>query len=682
VVDAGGPDDVPGVQDLGPADTGVVDSGPADTGLDDAGAVDTGTVDTGAVDGGPLDTGAVDAGPPDTEPLDTGAVDSGPPDTGSVDTGPEVGADTGPDVGTCPEGRVLCDGQCVALATDIAHCGGCNTACPTPANGQATCSSGVCGLACATGFADCDGMASNGCEVDTRTTSAHCGACGMACTGGSNASAVCTAGTCGLTCTAGFGDCDTMPGTGCETDTRTSVAHCGACGMACTGGANATATCAAGRCELACGTGFGNCDAMAANGCETDLRTSAQHCGACGMACATGQVCRANACVTPRTAAIAFMPAAGVVHFYSATANEVRVTLVADGGQSTTLTPVAFARDGSASLTVNGTGTLRMEGNAPFVAWLHDSSNTDHLEAAGTLDGAPLGNELYAYARSAVTVLTGGTAPSSVRVQRVLTGGAVEEIGTWSTPTAGTQRFFPVASTAGVYRITAVGAPVTAFGAALQETYNHAAYVPAESGGWVGTRFRYAEPTGANGQRRLVVQSIGASGSVTFTVNGMDTVQGLNAPLGLNAQLVAAETLITATTSTPSIAWLEAEPGNGTCDGTLSDADFVPSVGGGTYGTEWAFRTMIAPNAGCLTDRRPDIDVLAHTDGTLVEAFDFGQTTPFARQTLLRGQRLRVATDTTPNRPLRITTSEPALVQQSHANFDFLLRVPSITVFN
>jgi hypothetical protein len=44
------------------------------------------------------------------------------------------------------------------------------------------CADGACvGTACGQGLADCDGMASNACEVDTRTSSQHCGACGNAC---------------------------------------------------------------------------------------------------------------------------------------------------------------------------------------------------------------------------------------------------------------------------------------------------------------------------------------------------------------------------------------------------------------------------------------------------------------------------------------------------------------------
>lgn len=54
------------------------------------------------------------------------------------------------------------------------------------------CESGVCGLRCDAGFGNCDAQVSNGCEVNTTSSNAHCGACGNACTTGSR----CVAGVC------------------------------------------------------------------------------------------------------------------------------------------------------------------------------------------------------------------------------------------------------------------------------------------------------------------------------------------------------------------------------------------------------------------------------------------------------------------------------------------------------
>jgi hypothetical protein len=248
----------------------------------------------------------------------------------------------------CPNGGACCQGACVDVQSNPAACGACDRVCVAP-NATPACTSGSCAVgACAPPFGDCDGMAANGCEVDTATSLAHCGACGSACAPRSNATASCEMGACRYACVAPFADCDGDPNNGCEADTRVSAAHCGACGRACryanaagvcsasacglgacnAGFANcngnaadgcevntaadpsncgacanecpaprAVASCAAGRCGIeSCESGFGNCDAMAANGCEVDLRSAIANCGACGATCAAGQVCASGAC--------------------------------------------------------------------------------------------------------------------------------------------------------------------------------------------------------------------------------------------------------------------------------------------------------------------------------------------------------------------------------------------------
>ncbi|MDB4932297.1 MAG: uncharacterized protein JWM10_4781, partial [Myxococcaceae bacterium] len=112
----------------------------------------------------------------------------------------------------------------------------------------------------------------------------HCGGCGRACPS-NNTVSTCVASACVIgACAAGYGDCDGVGATGCETPLGTSLAHCGACGRACTTGPNATPACAAGACAAVCASNYGDCDANVANGCETDLRTSPTNCGACGRA--------------------------------------------------------------------------------------------------------------------------------------------------------------------------------------------------------------------------------------------------------------------------------------------------------------------------------------------------------------------------------------------------------------
>jgi len=260
-------------------------------------------------------------------------------------------------VGLCTAGFADCDAsptngcEVNTRGTDVANCGACGRGC-TFANAAATCEAGTCRMgACMMGFADCDGNAANGCEVNLATDNAHCGACSTpsqsrACTAGQ----VCSAGACGTTCggsttncggdcvnttvdpahcgacdnrcalanasvsacaggrcvvggcTEGFADCDANAANGCETSVRgTDITNCGGCGLRCAF-ANAAATCSNGTCTLGtCAMGFANCDGNAANGCEVNLATDSAHCGACSVqgqsrACVAGQVCAAGVC--------------------------------------------------------------------------------------------------------------------------------------------------------------------------------------------------------------------------------------------------------------------------------------------------------------------------------------------------------------------------------------------------
>jgi len=182
----------------------------------------------------------------------------------------------------CPAGRTCCGNGCVDTASNTAHCGACDRACNVP-GASASCVAGACAVAaCTAGLGDCDATPGNGCETDTRTAVAHCGRCGNACPTRANAAATCAAGACGFTCNAGFADCDLDATNGCEVDLATSAAHCGMCGNACMA-AGGRAACVMGACAVgSCDPGRGDCDLNATNGCETSTQTTLAHCGRCG----------------------------------------------------------------------------------------------------------------------------------------------------------------------------------------------------------------------------------------------------------------------------------------------------------------------------------------------------------------------------------------------------------------
>ncbi len=196
----------------------------------------------------------------------------------------------------CGAGTTYCAGRCVNLTSDPAHCSACGMACPPRANATPVCRASACGFTCNTGFADCDGNPANGCETNLNTTVASCGACGNACML-ANATPSCVAGACAVaSCTTGFGNCDGVAANGCETNTTTSTTHCNACGNACTV-ANGTPGCRTGCAVAACNAGYGDCDGAYANGCEAVLATDNANCGACGTVCGSGTTCTASRCV-------------------------------------------------------------------------------------------------------------------------------------------------------------------------------------------------------------------------------------------------------------------------------------------------------------------------------------------------------------------------------------------------
>lgn len=85
-----------------------------------------------------------------------------------------------------------------------------------------------------TGFSDCDRVLSNGCEADL-TAPATCGSCNLDCTKLPNvAAANCTLGVCSVfSCVDLFKNCNGLTSDGCEVNTGTNILHCGACNSPC-----------------------------------------------------------------------------------------------------------------------------------------------------------------------------------------------------------------------------------------------------------------------------------------------------------------------------------------------------------------------------------------------------------------------------------------------------------------
>jgi Stigma-specific protein, Stig1 len=276
------------------------------------------------------------------EPADCADLGSDHDNCGACgnDCGPLV-CDRGVCADICSAGLENCAGSCVDLGTSVAHCGACGSGCALP-NAIPSCVGGACDVdECWTGSADCDGIASNGCEADVEADPSNCGACGEVCQSGEHASPACGSAKCSVMCDAGFADCDGVADNGCETSLFNDSANCGACGNDCGGyvcvaGAcgseclggltscegtctdiqsdpancggcgsvcdlsGAEATCVGGSCKIAsCDAGFDDCDGSVANGCETPVSNDEENCGSCGNSCAYGIECTGGACSSP-----------------------------------------------------------------------------------------------------------------------------------------------------------------------------------------------------------------------------------------------------------------------------------------------------------------------------------------------------------------------------------------------
>ncbi|MDP3217089.1 MAG: hypothetical protein Q8S73_23465, partial [Deltaproteobacteria bacterium] len=170
------------------------------------------------------------------------------------------------------------DGCELDVTTD-ANCGSAGNACTSSHGVTSTCEGGRCStVACAGTTANCDGNAVNGCERDVATDATSCGACGHACSF-PHAAPECTNGACGFSvCQSGWADCDGVASNGCEVDLTSDAAHCGACNFAACTYANGTGTCSNRQCALAtCASGFVDRDHDPANGCEVDLELERIH---------------------------------------------------------------------------------------------------------------------------------------------------------------------------------------------------------------------------------------------------------------------------------------------------------------------------------------------------------------------------------------------------------------------
>ena len=185
--------------------------------------------------------------------------------------------------GNCNGLRI--DGCEKDLTSDSEHCGNCNNSCG--ANG--ICVNSECG--CIFPYMDCNNLLSDGCEVNIDKDKNNCGGCDNLCSLLNTAVNICIDGRCKVeSCISGYGNCDGEDSNGCEKNLTSDPNNCGFCGNRC--GENAY--CENSSCN--CISGFGNCDNDWRNGCESDLLNDINHCGSCSDYCGSNSICKSGKC--------------------------------------------------------------------------------------------------------------------------------------------------------------------------------------------------------------------------------------------------------------------------------------------------------------------------------------------------------------------------------------------------
>ncbi len=112
---------------------------------------------------------------------------------------------------------------------------------------------------------DCDGTVDNGFPIDNDVN--NCGGCGVRCNL-PHATSTCSMRTCHVdTCDLGWANCDRMDPNGCEVETASNAMHCGGCNRPCAR-PNSTATCVNSSCQYQCAPNFWDLDGDPSNGCE------------------------------------------------------------------------------------------------------------------------------------------------------------------------------------------------------------------------------------------------------------------------------------------------------------------------------------------------------------------------------------------------------------------------------
>lgn len=86
-------------------------------------------------------------------------------------------------------------------------------------------------------------------------------------------------------CATGYGDCDGITSNGCETNVYNDPYNCAYCHNKCKTYPHTVTTCKNGKCTWVCNDLYGDCDGKINNGCEKYLSQDPYNCGYCHNKC-------------------------------------------------------------------------------------------------------------------------------------------------------------------------------------------------------------------------------------------------------------------------------------------------------------------------------------------------------------------------------------------------------------
>jgi hypothetical protein len=97
-------------------------------------------------------------------------------------------------------------------------------------------------------------------------------------------------------CNTGFANCNAIYNDGCEVNVTNDASNCGTCGTKCVA-VDGVAACISSKCTvISCNAGYADCDGVYSNGCEANLDTDS-NCGGCGMVCKNATSCSGGTCI-------------------------------------------------------------------------------------------------------------------------------------------------------------------------------------------------------------------------------------------------------------------------------------------------------------------------------------------------------------------------------------------------